>query len=508
MTQLDTMHHDVGLIVLGDAIDRQANLDELVRMCPPPLYRWFHDQRQRILALALDAIAAGTVAHDQGAILDYLSRIRWQDALDAIKGKPLVLAAGKDLSETAMHGIHAASLMSDAQTARAGDGLTYGTPVRAILMLRNATQRRLLQWELDRAIESLQKVGVGEDPGTVVASLSETLRSFAVPAGERNLGECLTAALDQAAREADLRAQGRGRPVTWGVSGLDVMVPLRPGRMIVLSARPGGGKTSLALQSAHSTSCELGRRSVAFLSLEMTGEQLALVLACRDAVLPRRQVTEQWETLAEVDRQTLRRHADRWTAESAMWIRDASGGKPTVEAISAWIRQQKNREHGALELVVVDYLGLIKATNPRAQLGDRIAEITGALKHAALAESVCILLLAQITREGRKATRGADGKAQQDPEPRVEDLYGGSAIESDADAVVFLHPLQGGDQECRPVNAIIAKNRNGPMGSTPLAFFGAHQHFQDGKPQVEETEAMAERRERQAAPPSPSEDVF
>ena len=88
-TPIDQHHHDVGLIVLGDALDNRANLDLLLEACPSPLHRWFHDQRHRVLALALDAIAAGTVQHDQGAVLAYLSRIRWQDALDAIKGKPL-----------------------------------------------------------------------------------------------------------------------------------------------------------------------------------------------------------------------------------------------------------------------------------------------------------------------------------------------------------------------------------------------------------------------------------
>ena len=234
----------------------------------------------------------------------------------------------------------------------------------------------------------------------------------------------------------------------------------------------------MALQAAHATSCALGHRSVSFLSLEMDGEQLATILACRDAVIPTKTVLEKWETLTEQDRHDLRQYAAKWTEQSSMMIRDSRSGAMTSESIAAWIRTAKNREHGALELVVIDYLGLVKPTNSRQMLGERVAEITRTLKQIALSEQVCIILLAQITREGRKPARGADGKNQPDPEPRVEDLYGGSAIESDADAVLFLHPLPGQAGDWRPVNAILAKHRHGPTSTTQLAFFGEHQHFQ------------------------------
>jgi replicative DNA helicase len=473
-------HHDaLGLIVLGDCLANRKHLDGFYAVCPAPAHRWYHDQRHRIFALAFDAVAIGQCEYDQGAILSYLSKIRWQDALDAIKGKPLVLRAGDDLSETALAGIQATSLLGDASCARlAGDGVTYGTPARAAGMLRHLATRRQQVAELEKLANSLQRVGLFDDALPAITGTLEAIRGHGNSPSERNLGECLTSALNEAESLAKRKSEGKGRPVTWGVKDLDQIVPLRPGRLVVLSARPGGGKTSLALQAAHATSCELGRRSVSFLSLEMDGEQLATILACRDAVIPVRTVLDHWETLTGPDKQELRACAALWSDQSSMMIRDSRSGAMTGESVAAWIRTAKNREHGSLELVVIDYLGLIKSSNPRQNLSERVADITRTLKQIALSEQVCIILLAQITREGRKPARGQDGKAQPDPEPRVEDLYGGSAIESDADAVLFLHPQAGQVDGWKPVNAILAKHRHGPMGAVQLAFFGEHQHFQ------------------------------
>jgi replicative DNA helicase len=132
--------------------------------------------------------------------------------------------------------------------------------------------------------------------------------------------------------------------------------------------------------------------------------------------------------------------------------------------------------------VVIDYLGLIKETHLRQHMIEKTSEITRTLKQVALAEDIAIILLAQMTREGRKAVRGSDGQAGMPPVPRMEDLLGGSSIEADADGIVFLHPLQTEGDE-RRIDAIVAKNRRGPFPvSFPLWFFGKYQYFQDSDP--------------------------
>jgi replicative DNA helicase len=483
MTVLSSTHEAISLLALGDALESVESLHLLIESCPAPSHRYFATQQQKILSFAIDAMERGEIPHDQGAAMEYLSRIRWQDAIDHLAGKPLALAAGKDMGETAMVAIQAGSLIGEASGARmAGSGLTYGPPKRAIRMLRHLADRVALIDKLAKTSSALAKVSVTEDATPLIASLADLLRDTGTTAGERSLGDSLVQALNNSAQDAALRANGKARPATWGLPSLDKHLPLVKGRFYVVGARPGGGKTSLAIQSAHCTAKNLGRRSVAYLSLEMSSEELALVLACRDAKVPRNAVANAWETLIEAERQALHGLAKEWQESGSMWLRDSTAGPQTVAHVGAWIRSQRAR-HGALELVVVDYLGLIKGSNPRQMLVDRTAEITSTLKQIALAEGVAIILLSQLTREGRKPPRGADGKAEADPVPRVEDLYGGGSIEADADGVVMLHPIQREGQE-RRVDAIIAKNRRGPFPLTcPTWFYGKWQHFQDVEPE-------------------------
>jgi len=504
MSQLEEHHDALGLLAIGDALESHEALHALVETCPSPLHRWFHDQRQRIVSLAVDAMARGEIERDHGAAMDYLSRIRWQDALDTLKGKPLVLTAATEHGETALAGARGAGLISDAMSARGSvNSITYGSPVRVVRMLKHVSERRHILAEMERQASVLSRVATTDDAGPILATLSELLRSSTGSVNERSLGDALGQAIAKAEQEAQRRAAGTYRPISWGVPSLDKDLPIRTGRVYVLSARPGGGKTSLGIQAAHATSQALGRRSVAYLSMEMGAEELALVLACRDAHVPRRKAEEAWEDLLEDDRRDLRALSKQWSDEGSLWIRDSAAGAQTASSVASWIRSQKAR-HGALALVVVDYLNLIRGSSPRLQLTDRTAEITSTLKQVALAEDVAILLLAQITREGRKPGRSADGALQADPIPRMEDLYGGGAVEADADAIVFLHPLQR-EGETRRVDAIVAKNRRGPFGLTlPLWLYGAHQHFQDAV----STEEAASRAARVASAPSDEENVF
>lgn len=504
MTSLADHHDALALLALGDALTSKTDLHALYEACPAPLHRWVADQRHKIMALALDAIHRGEIQHDDGAVMDYLSRIRFSDAMDAFRGKPLVLIAASGNGDTALAAGRILSLMSDAASARVnGNGsLTYGNPQRVASMLRCIADRQRFLAEIERTAAALAQVSIMEDAGPVLAPLASLMRTGAVSSVDRSLGSSLRAAINTAERESDdERTQG----ITWGLKSLDEAIPLRPGRMMVLSAQPGGGKTSLGLQAAQATSTALGFRSVAYLSLEMAASELALALACREVQVPRKQAQERWNTLHPDDQRELRDLADRWETDGALWIRDASAGTVTASEVASWIRTQRQR-HGTLQLVVVDYLGLISASNPRQQLTEKTSEITRTLKQVALAEGIAIILLAQLTREGRKAPRtAASGPDDPAPVPRMEDLLGGSAIESDADGIVLLHPIQR-EGETRRINAIIAKNRRGPFPITfPMWFNGRYQYFFDAE---KEQQTQAAERKAHSVEPQQNEDQF
>jgi replicative DNA helicase len=259
----------------------------------------------------------------------------------------------------------------------------------------------------------------------------------------------LAAVADAAA--AGLESDG-ARGVPGPFPGWDrIAGALAPGELAVLAARPGHGKTALALQHA-SACCRAGRRCVVF-SLEMTGEELCGRLA----------------------RQALGATAGR--RELASWIRtdlrntkhlaiyDGASGA-TLGQIEARSRLHAAHPTG-VGLIVVDYLQLI-APPPDTRRDNRerqVATISRALKILAGELRVPVLLLAQLNRESEREER----------RPRLTDLRESGAIEQDADAVWFLHPDTSGPQQSDadrvPVHLIQAKRRGGPAGiSAPLMF--------------------------------------
>lgn len=243
---------------------------------------------------------------------------------------------------------------------------------------------------------------------------------------------------------------------------------LRPGELAVLAARPGCGKTALALQ--HAGAAIHQRATCAMFSLEMPGEDLCVRMA----------------------HQALGAHADH--RELAAWIRahlrqekllkiyDGSAGA-SIEQIEARSRLLA-ASPAELGLVVVDYLQLVAPPieAKREHRERQVAAISRALKLLAMELRVPVLLLAQLNREVEK----------EDRLPRLSDLRESGAIEQDADAVWFLHPDTSGpqisDAERRNIFLIQAKRRNGPQGlQMSLEFNCAAVRF---TPQVQVTERI------------------
>lgn len=226
---------------------------------------------------------------------------------------------------------------------------------------------------------------------------------------------------------------------------------LRPGELAVLAARPGLGKTALALQ--HVMACLNTGRPCAMFSLEMTGEELCGRLA----------------------RQSVDARADQHVL--AGWIRSNLAGSRLLTiydgAAGATLAQIESRArlHAAhprgLGLIVIDYLQLIApAADLRREHRERqVASITRALKLLANELRVPVLLLAQLNRESEREER----------RPRLTDLRESGAIEQDADAVWFLHvePSASQPSDADRVTVILsqAKRRAGPPNvGLPLSF--------------------------------------
>jgi len=229
---------------------------------------------------------------------------------------------------------------------------------------------------------------------------------------------------------------------------------LHPGEMTILAARPGMGKTSLALNMAWN--CSQTNAAVAIFSLEMSREQLTQRLIAG---------------AARIDGHHLRRcrlSPDEWAArgkiqnkleDAPIWIDDTPGLTPLQ--LRARCRRLKARHN--LALVIVDYLQLMRAPRLRSR-DEEISHIAYSIKELCKELSVPIIAVAQVNRDVEKRS----GNRYQ-----LSDLRESGALEQASDNVLFLYR----EKEGLTANMDLAKQRNGRVGGFQLAYSAAYTRF-------------------------------
>ncbi|RUT33728.1 replicative DNA helicase [Paenibacillus zeisoli] len=235
--------------------------------------------------------------------------------------------------------------------------------------------------------------------------------------------------------------------------------------LIIVAARPSVGKTAFALNIAQNAAVR-SKETVAIFSLEMSAAQLVQRMICAEANLD-----------ASVMRTGDFKSDDDWSkltmgiaalSEAEIYIDDTPG--VTVADIRAKCRRLK-KERG-LGMIVIDYLQLIhgrgKAGENRQQ---EVSEISRTLKQIARELEVPVIALSQLSR-------GVEQR--QDKRPMMSDLRESGSIEQDADIVAFLYRDDYYNQETEKKNIIeiiIAKQRNGPVGTVELVFLKNYNKF-------------------------------
>ena len=305
--------------------------------------------------------------------------------------------------------------------------------------------------------DGIDELASGGKPRVVCGNLQGQLESIA----SRESGKGLISSLDAMVEFANYRdalSEGKTRAaVKTGYTALDNMLGgglVREG-LYILAARPSVGKTTTALNICESIA-EAGK-AVLFVSLEMSTRQLSAKRIAMESGLSSQYILNK-KALGDEEQKKMFR------AISAIGDRPLSFNRwpgATVEDIGFLARQIRG-----LELVVVDYLGLISTREGRS-LYEKITYISGALKRLARSLGVPILSLAQLNREttGRK-----------DNEPKLSDLRDSGAIEQDADGVMLLHCPTGvpkSENGITPaeLRLILAKNRHGATGDIGLSFY-------------------------------------
>lgn len=238
---------------------------------------------------------------------------------------------------------------------------------------------------------------------------------------------------------------------------------LHGGQMIVIAARPGVGKSTLALDIARSAAIHHQMTTV-FFSLEMSRTELAMRILSAEGKISMGRLkkgdldTEGWTNLA-----TLQGRID----SAPLFIDDSPN--MTLMEIRAKCRRLKQRND--LKLVVLDYLQLMSSGKKVESRQQEVSEFSRSLKLLAKELDVPVIALSQLNRGSEQRT---------DKRPMVSDLRESGSIEQDADMVILLHreDMYNPDSErVGEADMIIAKHRGGPTRTIPLAFSGKYSRF-------------------------------
>jgi len=268
-------------------------------------------------------------------------------------------------------------------------------------------------------------------------------------AGERGEPMPLSnAAIDAMARIDEIERRGTAWGLATGLLEYDEKIGgLFPGEMTILAARPGVGKTSLALQIADHNAAR--GRLVYFASLEMSAVELSTRLACGKSGVSNHLLRS--GRLNSMGRASLAK-AFQEQSTAAIEIHDRAA--LTAAGIRREIRKRKKR---GLVLAVVDYLQLVTPEDRKVVREQQVSRIVRVLKETALEYDVPILCPCQLNRQ-----------ADSDDTPQLGHLRESGAIEQDADVVLFLSRHQPTKSEPYNTRLSIAKNRNGEMGEVGL----------------------------------------
>lgn len=329
--------------------------------------------------------------------------------------------------------------------------------------------KTLLRRVAETAGELSELIRQGTETGQDVLEAAEQ-RIYAIRQGRsaRGLTPISDVLIDVYDRLNELASSDSAIPgMSTGLRDLDRAISgLNRSDLILLAARPGMGKTSMALNIL----LDAGKRSgktVAFFSLEMSREQLALRLIAGECFVDNKKLVtgklneDDWEKVAVA--------ADSLT-QSHILIDDDS--TVSVADINAKCRRVEN-----LGLVVIDYLQLMQSAGGKSRGGENrqqvVSDISRSLKIMAKELNVPVLCLSQLSRANESRT---------DKRPMLSDLRESGAIEQDADIVLFLYREGYYNKDTDNPNlaeCIIAKNRHGETGTVELQWLPEFTTFSD-----------------------------
>lgn len=264
--------------------------------------------------------------------------------------------------------------------------------------------------------------------------------------------------------ERPARAKGEITGVSTGFPSVDSrLLGLQPGQLVILAARPGMGKTALALNWAVAAAKQT-TLPVAVFSYEMMYAELSMRLLASEACIDARKLKT--KDFNEMDLRSIS-GAIQKLSNIPIYINDS--GSTNLLDIRSYCRKIKS-ERG-LAMIVIDYIGLMPIHVKKQSREQEIAEISRGLKMLANELEVPIVALSQLNRSATSRT---------DRRPQLQDLRESGSLEQDANIVVLIHREDYYDANTPKkgvAEIIIAKNRNGEPGTVELSWIGSQTKF-------------------------------
>jgi replicative DNA helicase len=406
--------------VLGAILLNSRTLDRVIEaICPEDFYRVTH---QEIFRAILDLWERGQAVD----LVTVTALLKERGKLDAVGG-PVFLSGLSDQVGTAVNAPYYARIVYEKAVVRrlleASQEIaqTCLAPVESLVELKDAVEARIYQ-----VLET-------RDGGGRAGKLAEL-----VPAQVE--------ALEQAFYE-------KNTGLNTGFYDLDRLVNLRPGHFAILAARPSKGKTALAANIAYN----VAKRGVkvGFFSLEMPVSDLTLrFFASIGGINGHRLMRasleqEEWKRLAEAAAEMLK---------LPIHLDDTS-----LTALDLRARARRLKYRGELDLLIVDYLQLLKPHKGRSR-EQEVTAISQALKAMAMELEVPLIALCQLNREVEKRTS---------KKHILADLRESGSLEQDADIVLFI------SRESNLAEIQVEKQRNGPTGSFRLLYDEQFMRFEN-----------------------------
>lgn len=248
------------------------------------------------------------------------------------------------------------------------------------------------------------------------------------------------------------KAEGKVLRVPTGFSVLDYITygGYNGGNLVILAARPSAGKTATMLQMARAAAC--AGKAVTLINLEMTNVELAQRFMFSTGLITPTQVAK-----GDVDWTNFEIAAGEFSSKR-IYLSDSCFSEDEIVSIITM-----NVQAGKCDIAFIDYLGLIRFANTKAQPYVAIADCTKRLKQLAKSCNIPIVLLCQLNRASVSEKRP----------PMMHDLRDSGSIEQDADIILMLErAVTENEDETRDVNMWVRKNRQGKAGEVKIELTG------------------------------------